>query len=288
MDDVEAIDQNGSMSEEEGNTSVPPRAKKRIASVMKWFFTWNNYDLPQWLAWLDSTKVGPYRDRYVKIVAQQEVGEKGTPHIQGYIEFVKKTRPSEAGFVGLPKQVHWEKVRSEEAAIDYCNKLDTRNGEVFTKNYVIPEPLKVISRTDMYPWQKEVLDIVTGPVRSGEIHWFYEANGGRGKTAMGKYLIVMHGAMITEGKKNDIRHSVAKFHETHGATPKIIVIDCPLGDIDHISYPGLESVKNMCFYSAKYEGSQIVGNEPHVIVFANKEPDYSQMTNRRWDVHKIL
>ena len=61
--------------------------------------------------------------------------------------------------------------------------------------------------------------------------------------------------------------------------PELIVINLPRSfNSEYLSYTGIEEVKDMCFYSGKYEGGQVVGNCPHLIIFANSplDPTFKQ------------
>ena len=69
-----------------GNTKTTP--PKRISPSKHWCFTWNNYP-EDWEKQLRGSMV----PHISKIVMQEETGENGTPHIQGYVEFKKKIRP---------------------------------------------------------------------------------------------------------------------------------------------------------------------------------------------------
>ena len=56
--------------------------------------------------------------------------------------------------------------------------------------------------------------------------------------------------------------------------PELIVINLPRSfNSEYLSYTGIEEVKDMCFYSGKYEGGMVVGNCPHLIIFSNELPD---------------
>jgi len=56
---------------------------------------------------------------------QLETGEQGTPHLQGYCIFEKSTRLS--ALKKLLPTAHWERRQgTHEQAVEYCNKIDTR------------------------------------------------------------------------------------------------------------------------------------------------------------------
>lgn len=78
-----------------------------------WCFTLNNYKAEEVMAMED----WPFR----YLIYGYEVGEEGTPHIQGYIELRKVCRL--AAMKKLNKRAHWEPRKGpREAARDYCKK----------------------------------------------------------------------------------------------------------------------------------------------------------------------
>ena len=101
--------QNSSNSSvESGNTQIPlstptPAKKTQIAPRIHHFFTWNNY--PE--NWIDLI-VPVFKDfNMAKCRIQTEVGESGTPHLQGVVTFREKIRDTS---LKLPKTIHWEPV----------------------------------------------------------------------------------------------------------------------------------------------------------------------------------
>ena len=92
-----------------------PNARRNRAKA--WCFTLNNYQredeetIKGWVA--DGTAT--------YIVAGREVGEEGTPHLQGYVEFTRKKSLSTIRRL-LPR-AHWERRRGSACeAADYCKK----------------------------------------------------------------------------------------------------------------------------------------------------------------------
>lgn len=82
-------------------------------SGRNWCFTINNYtddDLDAIESW-----------DFNYLIFGREVGEKGTPHLQGYIELGKVARLS--GMKKMHDTAHWELRRgTQQQAIDYCKK----------------------------------------------------------------------------------------------------------------------------------------------------------------------
>jgi len=78
-------------------------------------FTLNNY-LGEDVQLLESKLYYQY------LVIGEEIGESGTPHLQGYVEFAKQIRAG--SLFKINKNVHWEPRRCDngKVAADYCKK----------------------------------------------------------------------------------------------------------------------------------------------------------------------
>ena len=96
------------------------RIMPRTPTAKNWCFTWNNY--PE--DWKDQIK-DKIRDYGLAkatsctyIVVGKEVGESGTPHLQGFVTFDKAvSKPAQNLF-----QAHWEVAKNVVAASEYCKK----------------------------------------------------------------------------------------------------------------------------------------------------------------------
>ena len=94
---------------------------KQVPARIHHFFTYNNYDSK------DINVLQKLFDEYCYMYAfQEELGEGGTPHLQGVISCNKPTRTS---FVGN-KKIHWETVLDVKSAYIYCTKPESRNGGI--------------------------------------------------------------------------------------------------------------------------------------------------------------
>lgn len=257
---------------ESGNTKQIPPAKH-------WCFTLNNYKEDD-----INSIVEECSNSSKRYVFQEEKGEEGTIHLQGYIEFNTKLRPKNL----FNNKIHWEKTRDIKASIKYCSKEDTRIGRIFKYNIIIPKPLKLITKNIMYPWQLEILNIIEEEPDDRSIYWFWENKGKAGKTQFTKYMIHHHHALVVSGKATDMKFMIVKFEEQFGAYPEIIIMDLPRATCQEtIDYAGFEKIKDGVFMSSKYECVSAIYNPPHFFVFANEEPTFEMMSEDRWRVKEI-
>lgn len=254
----------------EGNTK--PQST-RITPCKRWAFTLNNYTKEQEeklyknLVLLDTNYIYGF-----------EVGENGTPHLQGYVEFKKKTRPIEAIKI---KEIHWEKCKgNRKQNIDYCSKDNN-----YKTNMYIEKAVKVIAT--FRPWQQQVLDYIDQEPDDRHIIWIWEEIGNVGKSSLSKYLAVKKNALVCEGKSADIFNGVYNYFETNGRFPNIIIIDMPRCNAGYMNYGALEKLKNGLLFNSKYESKMMIFNPPHVIVFCNVEPEEGKYSDDRLIIKKI-
>lgn len=258
---------------EDGNT----KSSSRISASKIWCFTINNYKKKT----IDSL-VSLYPKECEFLGFQKEVGEEGTPHLQGVIKFTKPVRPMT--YVKLCCKPHWEKCRNFEASKDYCRKDDTREKD--TEPYVFPKPYNI--NIKLYDWQEKIVKIIEKEPDDRTIHWYWSKKGNVGKTTFCKWLTINHGAICLHGKGSDIRNGVLDYKIKNNNYPVLCVFPIPRSyNEEYLSYEGLENIKDMYFYSGKYEGGMVCGPCPHLFVFANCEPNLNMCSADRWVVREI-
>jgi hypothetical protein len=258
-----------------GDGEKPKSGKTIIHPSVHWMFTYNNppEDFVQLLSLLPDVK---------RFVIQKEKGElRGTEHLQGYVEFLERTRPKT--IVNWTSKIHWTKAKCVPEAIAYCQKKETRIAGPWYKGIIPNRPLCILTEGMLFPWQKQVIDIIGREPDDRKIFWFWEPEGNSGKTTFCKYLAIHYGACILGGKSADMKNAIA----TMAKYPQIIVIDVPRSSFDYISYQGIEEIKNGMFFSGKYESKMVIGPVPHLIVFANETPDTTKLSADRWQVIRI-
>ena len=256
-------------------TTVPvgPRVDMR---KRHWFLTWNNPP--------EESKDILLALGAVRYAFQHETGDSGTPHWQGVFSFVEATRWSV--LCSKCQGAVWAVCRNQFAAKNYCTKLDTRTGEVFTKGYEVQVRLRVrdpLEGKELYDWQDGIVKLLEGEPDDRSIHWYWSAKGNVGKSALCKHLCLKMGAFVLGGRFGDALYAIAKMVQAK-KPPKILIFDVPRIRGNGLSYAALEKVKDGCFFSAKYESVQVLFNSPHVIVFANEPPQLENMSGDRWKV----
>ncbi|GAC77766.1 replication protein, partial [uncultured marine virus] len=247
---------------------------KQISPALRWCFTLNNYSEEEYSSIV--LQIEPYVKKYI---IGKEIGEGGTPHLQGFIRFKTKRRPKS---IIDNKRIHWEKCKgSDSENYDYCSK----DGDFICEGF--PKPVKIISPD--YYWEQEILNIITEEPDDRTIYWYWSKEGNVGKTAFCKYLSVKHDAIALSGKGADVRNGIVEYVKAKWDTPKLVLFPIPRSyNSDYLSYESIENIKDMYFYSGKYEGGMICGNCPHLFIFANTLPNYEKLSADRWVVREIF
>lgn len=257
-----------------GNTNLPLKPKQ-ISPSIHWFFTFNNYTKE------DIIKIVPILDDYCsKYCFQEEKGESGTIHLQGVISLKNKMRPSQ---LNLSKSIHWEKVKDLNQAYKYCSKEESRNGQVYTLNYKVPKPLKLIQK--LRPWQEDLKNILVSEPDERSVYWIFDEIGNGGKSAFSKYMHVKHNVLVIQGGKlADIMNII---FNTDMEQCEAIIIDVPRINKNNISYSAVECLKNGMITNTKYETGTKVFNPPHVMIFSNYLPEDDKLSKDRWKLYEL-
>jgi len=148
-----------------------------------------------------------------------------------------------------------------------------------------------MERLRLYPWQTELLTTLAEPASEREIHWIWEDRGKTGKSTFATYLMTIKDACVfTGGKKADLAlifsqapKKIAVFDLSRTAAP---AEEGEKSKLDHL-YSLAEDLKNGRLTSTKYHSTTVVFEVPHVIFFANFEPDYSKWSADRYNVRKL-
>jgi hypothetical protein len=261
--------------------NVDPKGKRDI---------WNTFrDCSQTAEW--KRVIGWFR-------IKEEVGTiKQHYHIQGVVRTRKGTTWDDLHKL-LPKGTHIEYYASAvdvQKGVDYLT--DDEEDAMFTKvtkrqprSIIVGQypavytGKDIIKSTDLYDWQRDLRDELELPADPRKIIWYCDPEGNSGKTAMLKYLVRHYDVAWSAGggSINDI--AFAADSQINSTTA--FIIDYPMQvDIDEdVNYDALEKFKDGLMSINKYKSRNATFKTKHVVVFSNKEPNYSKMSADRWDI----
>jgi len=258
--------------EGDGNNVSSP--KQKINALYKYDFVLNNYT---------ENEVCSVKSTIAEICKKGgfgfEIGDSGTPHLQGYISLRVKER-----ITGLAKKpgfarASFRAVRNEKALIEYIQK----DNNFWTFGF--PKPIKII--TELRPWQQKIKDIYDTEPDDRKVYWFWDEEGNIGKTQFIKYMCVKHKVLFCSGgKHSDIMNLV--FNQDMDTCTGVF-FNLPRVNQGKISYASLESIKDGMVCNTKYETGVKLFNSPHLFIFANYPPLCPEaLSSDRWIVEEIV
>ena len=209
-------------------------------------------------------------------------------HYQIYAHVAEKIRPKTLGqrmndeFRGI----EWSHASTagRVALEKYCMKHDTRQaGPWADKRIYMGKDLP----TTLKRWQQQLKDYVTAPPDDRTLLWITDKSGGNGKTKFAKYMAFHHdGIPLGYGNAGDILNLVYKFQGKNLYMFNLTRTKPAVFSSQDI-YSCLESIKDGMFINTKYDTGFVLMDSPHVVVFANQDPDQEHCTADRWSVHQL-
>jgi len=261
-----------------GNTKPQPSRQRS----RKWSFTLNNYTEEEY-----DTITQACNNKDWKYIIGKEVGESGTPHLQGFIEHTN------AISFDLMKQIlpraHIEKSKgTTQQNLTYCSKDND-----FHTNIKVEETYQdkinkynndLFKDITWYDWQQDILDMLETEPHRRTIHWIWDPEGNSGKSFLTRYIHWKFDTIIVNGKQSDVFNGIKTYIDKTQNSPKAVIIDIPRTNKEYVCYGTMEKIKDGLMYSGKYEGGVIELLPVHLIVFANFEPDKEKMSIDRWNI----
>jgi len=257
-----------------GNTKTA-RAQSR-----RYCFTLNNYTCEDY-----ATMLQYFQTKKWLYIIGKEIGEEKTPHLQGYFESKSPVRFST--LKKLNPKVHWEKARAKRNDnLNYCSK-----DGYFVSTFPLPLKTKLLRQyksTIWKAWQQEVLDLIESTPDSRSIYWYVDKKGNSGKSFLAKLIDLKYDVIIADGKKDNVFNQIKMWMDANPEqSPRVVILDIPRSSLGYVNYGMIEQGKNGHIYSGKYEGGKCLFEWPHVLIFANEDPDYSKWSEDRFCVRRI-
>lgn len=143
--------------------------------------------------------------------------------------------------------------------------LNCSRGVKEAYKYFAPPPVCPITAEQLYPWQQMVVEICLDAVAPRIWHWVWSKDFGKGKSTLGTYLAMNHGALVCSMDRKAILYAYEG--------QKILVFDIPRAvSLDDSFFNLLEELSDCKYLMAdKYEScSKLV--RAHIIVLSNHAP----------------
>lgn len=256
-----------------GNTSSSSTHKKekktkQISPAKRWCFTLNNY------LEYDVEKISSIVPEFCfKSLVAKEVGECGTPHLQGFVEFFSKKRPKSV--FNYTDRINWRLANGDDQSqADYIGVDGAKGGTAeppfIRLNMPMPTvPIRTIKLEDFYPWQKELYEIFRQPCPWDDrtIYWRY-GDANIGKTQFAKWCCIHLRAVVLGGTA---KHMLA---QAQNAKAGFYIILLSYGD-EIVSYRAIEQIKDGLFstgFGCDNNRMEIT-NAPHILIIGNEAPD---------------
>lgn len=254
------------------NVVKPPRIRAR-----GWVFTYNNpkkHDVTKdsIISYMDLLKVE-------KFIFQLECGENGTEHFQGC--FYRDSAIDFCHLKNIDKNWHLEQCKSWKKSIAYCQKNETKVDGPWAKGVIINTLKKLESPRG---WQIDLVNLLEPEPDKRSVYWIWEPKGNVGKSHIAVWLFDNKNATIVDGSKKDIAFALT----VRDCFPKTVIFDIPRSNDEILlSWQTIEQLKNGLIFSTKYESKALRFNPPHVVVFSNKPPKTSKLSEDRWIIFTI-
>lgn len=282
-------------------------------------FTLNNYDEAE----LESLRKGLQAEARYAIVGK-EVGESGTPHLQGYVSFSKTKR-----FTGVKKLVgdraHIEKAKgNEQSNFDYCSKqgdyeefghrsspgkrsdLDAFCDAVKAGNRDVKK-LRDEFRDVFAKYSRFVIDYIRDSVDDPVIpdhplrDWQEDLNQILIHEPDDRKVIFVVDYEGNKGKSWFAKYYCSLHDNAYLMRPgkhadmaymlpfelRVLFLDCTRKQIEFMPYTFLEELKDGYVGSTKYESCVKKYAKMHVVVLMNQDPDMSALSADRYHIIKL-
>jgi Putative viral replication protein len=288
-----------------------------MSRAKHWCFTLNNYTAE------NIAQILGAEDQYNYVIFGKEVGENGTPHLQGFVSFPSRVRLNYC--TQTIGQAHYSVARNVDHSIQYCKKdgdyveigqrpvANTRNdlesfksavagGELdmgklraefsevvakypkFALDFVADHmPKKVVSLYPLRLWQQSLYQTLLLPPEERKIIFIVDPVGNSGKSWFSHYYCFLH-------DNAQVLLPGKKADMSYALNPliRVLFVDAPRSKQgEYLQYDFLEDVKNGYVFCSKYESRVKQLMACHVVVMMNEDPDMSKLSMDRYCIRRV-
>jgi hypothetical protein len=310
----------------------PPNVRNRNTKRKHWCFTLNNYTGAhiERLLRLQVTpnQNAPAPNDYIDyLIFGKEIGEEGTPHLQGFVSFHSRKRMNQV--ISLLGQCHLSLARDVTASIEYCKKDNdyTEVGKPPTKGKrneleSFKEAVKSMQQEGHIDVEKLTDDFTSVRAKYGtffkeyiNLHspkekvvdfdledWQRDIKQILDGEPDQRKIIFVVDEVGGRGKTHFARWYCSNNDRAQILVPgkksdmsyalitssRVVIFDCPRSKQgDFLQYDFLEELKNGYIFSPKYESTYKTFKTPHVLVLMNETPDMTKLSEDRYMIRTI-
>ncbi len=219
----------------------------------------------------------PWRSSVNYYVCSLEVGDGGTPHLQGYVRW--KSAKSYKRAQDILGAGYYKSARGTALENwDYCTKDKSHISGPWQSGYPERRPLPV----ELHAWQVSATDLVSTTPNDRDILWI-EGPPKTGKTTLQHIWVRDFDALYVSGScYKDIACAIAlSWLPPDGSMPTnpIVMLNLPRRMRQTAAlWPLLESLKDGLLFSGKYKSQALSLPLLHLVVFANEAPTCSSLS----------
>lgn len=135
------------------------------------------------------------------------------------------------------------------------------------------------------PWQQHIINIIESEPHDRHIYLVLDPKGNTGKSFFTKNYGILNNKVLqmTGGSTKDMALVASKHPDFN-----TVIIDVARKALKEksyeFSYAGVEGLKNGLFSSMKYNSTNVINEIPHVFLFTNDVPDFTQQSEDRWQI----
>lgn len=293
-----------------------------MAQAKNWCFTLNNY-VDEDIQRLSGLGVG--RDKVSYCIFGKEVGESGTPHLQGFVQFENRVRIA-AVKRHVGERAHVEHARVVPAAIQYCKKegsfvevgelsggsgsrTDLDGFKEAVRGGILD--VKVLRESHSKVWARYprfCLEYLRDHMVRPLVHehenrpWQTALLGMLGEEPDDRKIVFVVDHLGNQGKTWFTKRYCDMYDNAQIILPgkvadmayalredaRVVFLDCPRSKQgEFIQYDFLEHIKNGMVFCPKYESYMKLLNHVHVVVFMNEVPDMTKLSVDRYVVMTV-
>lgn len=285
-----------------------------------WCFTLNNYTEE------DEQRLRGLGNQVVYLIAGHEVGDNGTPHLQGFVSFNQRKRFTQV--LNTLGQCHLSVARNVQQSIAYCRKADDDpivvgeepvatqgkrsdidefkeavKGGMFAMDDIREHHSEVYARSprfvleyvnqyrpappiENHPLRGWQQDLGTKLARAADSRKIYFVVDVTGNC--GKSWYAHYYASLNPDAQVMLPGKKADMTFCLRTDIRVLFVDAPRSKQgEFIQYDFLEDVKNGFVFSGKYESHNKRLGKVHVVVMMNEEPDMTKLSADRYEIINI-